>query len=160
MDERRVELGLTWTEVARRAGLTPEALRLIRTKSTDLQRSTKDGIERALLWTSGSVDAVLADGEPTLRADAQDGPSEASLRAVPVVDEFKEAMNQYREALLRLRRVATSDPRVPVEVRNIVEDWELMLTALEYGGVMAVRQALADSYQRRLGSDVSPDQVG
>src|SRR4051812_22963555 len=68
MDQRRQALGLTWVEVAELAGLTYAGLRLIRTTTRQLQQDSKDGIERALRWTTGSIDAVLADGEPTPRA--------------------------------------------------------------------------------------------
>lgn len=162
MDERRAELGLTWTEVARRAGLTPEALRLIRTKSTDLQRSTKDGIERALLWEPGSVDAVLAGGDPTTqpRAEAtQSGPSPHTVAAATELT-FEEALEVYGKALQQLRRAATIDREVSPETLAIVEDWDTMFTGLRYGGVTAVYRMLAERYQQLLAEPKSSDQAG
>jgi hypothetical protein len=69
IDQRARNLGLTLTEVARRAGLTSAGLRLIRTTASVLQQDSKDGIEDALLWEAGSVDAILAGDEPTPSKD-------------------------------------------------------------------------------------------
>lgn len=64
MDERRADLDLTWNEVAERAGVTREGLRRTRVGSGHIRSLTKRGIERALQWSAGSVDRVLAGEEP------------------------------------------------------------------------------------------------
>ncbi|MER7213530.1 MULTISPECIES: hypothetical protein [Streptosporangium] len=64
MDERRVQLGLTWNQVADRANLTKEGLRTVRTGTRKIMPLTKGGIEVALAWQQGSVDAILAGGTP------------------------------------------------------------------------------------------------
>ncbi|GAA4059572.1 hypothetical protein GCM10022214_10110 [Actinomadura miaoliensis] len=64
MDERRAELRLTWHEVAERAGMTREGLRRTRTGSGSIRSLTKRGIEDALEWAVGSVDMILAGGDP------------------------------------------------------------------------------------------------
>lgn len=65
MKERVKELGLTWVRVAELAGLTYAGLRLIRDTASDLQKDSKDGIERALRWAPDSIDTILAGGDPT-----------------------------------------------------------------------------------------------
>lgn len=65
MNARRVDLGLTWTQVATTAHIVPETLRSIRIGKNEPNELTKRSIEDALMWASGSIDAVLSGGEPT-----------------------------------------------------------------------------------------------
>lgn len=65
MDARRRDLRLTWDEVATRAGINRETLRQIRNGNGDIRPLSKTGIEDALEWERGSVDAILAGSEPT-----------------------------------------------------------------------------------------------
>ncbi|MGV2384200.1 MAG UNVERIFIED_CONTAM: helix-turn-helix transcriptional regulator [Thermobifida fusca] len=65
VEARRGELGLSLREVAERAGITGETLRAVRRGSNEPSQLTKRGIERALRWAPGSVDAILAGGDPT-----------------------------------------------------------------------------------------------
>lgn len=65
MDERRQDLRLTWEVVAQRAGMSREGLRRTREGERAMRVLTKRGIEDALYWAPGSVDAVLDGGEPT-----------------------------------------------------------------------------------------------
>ncbi|MGW4422616.1 hypothetical protein [Streptosporangium sp. NPDC004631] len=60
-----MNLGLLWADVATASGITTEALRTIRTGSGGMRPLTKRGIEIALLWEQGSVDAILNGGDPT-----------------------------------------------------------------------------------------------
>lgn len=65
MEERRAQLGLYVREVADAAGITAEGYRRVRDGSAPIRPTTKSGIERALRWAFGSMDAVLGGGEPT-----------------------------------------------------------------------------------------------
>lgn len=66
MDERRADLGdLYLHEVAEAAGLTREGLRKIRRGKGAIQTESKLGLERALRWERGSINAILAGGDPT-----------------------------------------------------------------------------------------------
>jgi cyanate lyase len=60
MDKQRVKLRLRWKEVARRAGLTPEYLGYLRRGKGSLTDLAIRGIETALEWPEGQVDAILA----------------------------------------------------------------------------------------------------
>lgn len=64
MNERRLDLGLTWDQVASDAKIHRETLRQIRRGTSELRGLTKRGIERALHWEPGSIDLILAGGSP------------------------------------------------------------------------------------------------
>lgn len=66
MDARRLELGMTWEEVASAAGIKPPTLRAIRNGTNRPSPLTARGLDKAMSWTPGSVEAILDGGEPTL----------------------------------------------------------------------------------------------
>jgi hypothetical protein len=55
---------MTWAEVASEARITVETLRAIRRGNNQPSTLTKRGLERALQWQAGSIQAVLAGGDP------------------------------------------------------------------------------------------------
>lgn len=67
METRRAELRIKWQDVARRADISIATLGRVRRDEGDLTTDTKYGLEEALRWTRGSIDAVLAGGAPTAR---------------------------------------------------------------------------------------------
>lgn len=64
LDERRAELRLRWRDVAEQAGITVEGLRTLRIGTGRIRSTTKRGLEDALRWRPGSIDRILADGDP------------------------------------------------------------------------------------------------
>jgi hypothetical protein len=64
MNERRIDLGLRWTDVGEAGGISAETLRAIRRDSAPLRELTKAGLEKGLRWKQGSVDSILAGGTP------------------------------------------------------------------------------------------------
>jgi hypothetical protein len=63
MDQRRRDLRLTWDQVAARADIHRETLRQIRSGSSGTIRPlSATGIEDALEWGRGSIDAILHGG--------------------------------------------------------------------------------------------------
>lgn len=76
MEERRLDLKLTWREVAVAAGITTETLRQVRFGTAQIQKLTQRGVEDALAWQPGAIASFLAGGDP---------PSAAST-AVPEMD--------------------------------------------------------------------------
>lgn len=64
MERRRVELRMSWRDVSTAAGMSYEGLRAIRKGDRHPNPVTKGRVEDALQWTPGSVDAVMAGGEP------------------------------------------------------------------------------------------------
>lgn len=71
VSDRVAELGLTQEQVQELGGPSPATLRLIMSGGRkSLQPASVGGLERVLQWGSGSVRAILANGEPTSRTDA------------------------------------------------------------------------------------------
>ena len=66
MKQRRLALNLTQSDVAELAGVTVRTIgKLERSEATKVKALTAAGIERALQWTPGSLDAIKNGGEPT-----------------------------------------------------------------------------------------------
>lgn len=64
--QRRLALRLTQSDVAKLAGVTVRTIgKLERSESTMVKSLTAAGIERALRWAPGSLDAIRDGGEPT-----------------------------------------------------------------------------------------------
>lgn len=55
---------MSWRDVSRVAGMSYEGLRAIRRGDRQPTAMTKARLEDALRWAGGSVDAILAGGEP------------------------------------------------------------------------------------------------
>lgn len=66
MNERRLELGLRWGTVAELADISVQTLGAVRKGSNPPSDLTKRGIEKALQWETGSINHILAGGEPIL----------------------------------------------------------------------------------------------
>lgn len=80
MEDRRLALGLSWREVAQRADLAYETVRALRTGDGGVQSLTAANLDRALQWQTGSVERILAGGDPLPMERAEDGgPRWASL---------------------------------------------------------------------------------
>lgn len=69
MERRRLALHLKWDEVAGAAGITAAFLRKIRS-GVGARPLTIAKVEAALNWAPGSIDAILAGGDPVDLAEA------------------------------------------------------------------------------------------
>lgn len=65
MNDRRLDLDLSWDEVAAAARRSVATLRSIRRGTSQPSDLTKRRIENVLQWDTGSIDAILAGGDPT-----------------------------------------------------------------------------------------------
>lgn len=113
MDERRRDLRLTWDEVAARAGIHRETLRQIRNGTGRIRPLSVTGLEDALEWPHGRIDAIL---------DGDVGPTEVSepnLAAQHVSwDELLELIEDARasddrliyDALMAVKRLRDARP--------------------------------------------------
>lgn len=126
MGSRRADLRLQWSEVAERAGLTREGLLNIRKGTGDIRPLSKRGIEDALQWASGSVDAILAGGEPSPLLVDPGGPAPSTgERFDPLGDlpedrpgriaEVRRRQRALTEELDRLLGIPSQPPPVPRE---------------------------------------------
>lgn len=118
MDERRLDLELTWNDVAERAGITREGLRRTRTGTGRIRSLTKRGIERALRWERGSVDTILGGGDPT---DAKDS-AHPMDRAEALMDENE---RMAAELVARIKRLNERKRRAVEELVRALEEDEL-----------------------------------
>ena len=69
MDERRVELRMSWRDVAQAAGISEAALRTIRRGRHDPKDLTAAHIEDALQWPTGTLRSVLDGGNDQVREE-------------------------------------------------------------------------------------------
>lgn len=67
--QRRVDLGLSITAAAGRAGLNPKTWGWLESGARATRETAWAAIERALRWAPGSVATVLAGGDPTPHPD-------------------------------------------------------------------------------------------
>lgn len=81
IEDRRSQLRIKLQDVARRADISVATLGRARRGEGDLTTDTKIGLEEALLWARGSVDAILAGGQPTpIASEATNRPRPRSSR--------------------------------------------------------------------------------
>lgn len=78
LESRRLDLGLTWREVAERAGISYEALRALRTGPGGTSARTLRKVDAALQLEPGSIQRVLAGGDAVPAQEPQYRPSPAS----------------------------------------------------------------------------------
>ena len=64
MDRQRAKLRLTWDQVAERAGISIATLRRLRNDDGPVSLDTMIGVDQALGWEPGHVEARLAGREP------------------------------------------------------------------------------------------------
>ena len=92
MEERRLELRLTWREVAEAGGISYEVIRNLRNgRGTGIAALTEGGIETGLRWEPGSVQLALEGGEPVPLDDEDDLNATPEMRAAmaPHVEEVR-----------------------------------------------------------------------
>jgi len=112
MNERRVELRMRWDEIATAAKITTAHLRKFRSGEAGVSDLTKARLEDALGWQPGSVDALLAGGNPT---PAQGGPQPPTRRSKTLGDILVERGLRTPDELTK------SDDIVDPLVRELLE---------------------------------------
>lgn len=83
MEARRKELRIRWTEVARRAGMSPQNLLRIRKGLIAVSWEAAKGIDYAMEWAAGSVESFVERGEEPRRSTGA-RPVEPPREAAPV----------------------------------------------------------------------------
>jgi hypothetical protein len=79
MNERRLELNLTWRDVAARAGLSYEVLRGLRNGTGGVRELTAAQVARGLDWAPRSVLDILKGGDPVPAESQSQIPADAPL---------------------------------------------------------------------------------
>lgn len=101
MNARRLDLRMNWREVSTAAGISYEALRGIRRGDYRPSELTARALDDALRWERGSVEAILAGGDPM-----------PIRRHAPDDDDF--------DPIAQLERMEDADPRILSILRNPV----------------------------------------
>lgn len=77
--QRRKQLGMTQADIQAAHGPSTATLRLIENgRHIDFRASTSDPLERILGWAPGSINSILAGGDPTLSVGEQPAPLPAN----------------------------------------------------------------------------------
>lgn len=122
MDERRGELGLTWQQVAERAGVSTETLYRA-AEGRQMRTTTRKGIERALEWEPGGVDAVLTGQTP------QPLKAPVSARSVETIDDLPDTERQ--RFLMARDFMRTQGRELTVRMWMVMRDEYLRLAELD-----------------------------
>ena len=96
MDKRRLDLRKQWKDIASAAGVSTAALGAIRRGEYKPSSLTARGIEDALQWGHGSIEAILAGGEPTLLEDAG-APESGSSPEAGLAEQLAERLRWFEE---------------------------------------------------------------
>lgn len=89
LEARRLDLGLSWVQLAAAAGVSDVSLRNFRKGRGTPNALNKRRLEQALQWGPGSWDAVVVGGEPT----------EASAAAAPAISQQLLELQAERDQL-------------------------------------------------------------
>jgi transcriptional regulator with XRE-family HTH domain len=121
---RRKELGLNQADVSARGGPSEKTLRAIENNQAGrLVGKLRRGLERALEWDTGSVEAVLQGGAPIIV-----GTAAVTQAAPPAVTGSASASNAAErfamaEHLIKMRRTfATHRDTIPEAARAAIEE--------------------------------------
>jgi hypothetical protein len=101
MDKRRLDLRLTWQDVAEQGDVSLRALANARTGDSEIRPLTRRGIEAGLQWEAGSVDRTLDGGYPV--------PEEED--PLPLSPELEKTMRHHlSEVKQRIRDASRTTP--------------------------------------------------
>ena len=114
MERRRLDLGLTWREVAEAGNISYEVIRAIRNGNGQIRPLSKRGIEVGLHWAGGSVQDIL-DGADPVPLSAGAAPDAAAPESVP---EPAEAAEDAGDAVVTFLRARQGEPGVWAELRD------------------------------------------
>jgi hypothetical protein len=109
MDARRIELRLTWTQVAERASLNRDTLTAFRAARGRPNPLTKRGVEDALEWAPGSIDSVDGGGEPILKGGGTSNERPPGANASAYSDDHSPSRATPEEIAITLTRAALRD---------------------------------------------------
>ena len=105
MDARRLELGLRWQDVAAAGDVSIKTLYSVRTGHSAVPRLTARKVDKGLHWEPGSVERVLAGGDPQPLA----GPALVPARPLPADDPEIAALIRDWPELETIWALATAD---------------------------------------------------
>lgn len=89
MNDRRLDLGMTWPEVATAAGISYETVRALRRSTGGISELTARKLDKALQWRPGSV-AAIAGGKPGTPVPLPAPGSAAATRRPAIVRRYED----------------------------------------------------------------------
>ncbi|HEY9373162.1 hypothetical protein [Streptomyces sp.] len=121
-------LRMQWDEVAKTADMSPAHLRRIRKNETSITPLMGAGLEAALQWRAGSVEAILLGGTPTPIRPAGSLPAltaqaEGAVTQPEADDEPDSPIAPYLKGILERvdQRLAEMNERIAEQNREIKE---------------------------------------
>ena len=149
MDERRQQLRLRWARVAELAGMTTPNLLRIRKGKIRISWEAAAGIEDALLWERGSVEAAVLHGIPPVVRAGVDAASADVRVAESTASRGTDGHGEWTEV----------DERKVRLLEQVFESWGEEMTAEKVAAVLDELRSrvLADSPE---GTGTQGDQSG
>lgn len=122
MEDRRIELGMSWADVADGARISIAHLRRIRTGHATLTPLAARKIEKGLRWKAGSVRDILAGGKGRgLEARETGGPAEPG-GPVEVPDDVRPAdLPAWEAHLWQTPQLSVHQRRLLIELAHEIE---------------------------------------
>jgi hypothetical protein len=125
IDKRRRQLRRTWAQLARSAGMTEENLLRIRKNRISISWSAAEGLETALHWPRGSIEAAVTDGTPPEPStDGRQPANQGSATAADISPDAELIFEGFR-SLFRKHRMAMT----PRHLRQFLADVDAELQA-------------------------------
>ena len=118
MESRRLDLGLTWREVAEAGNISYEVIRAIRHGNGQIRPLSKRGIEVGLKWEPGSVQAVLDGRDPVPLANATGSIELAPPVPEPPREADAEPAEDVADAVVTVLNARRGEPGVWAEMRD------------------------------------------
>lgn len=115
IEARTIELGISYVELAARAGISDVSLRNLRKGRANFRPRNLRKLETALDWAPGSIDAVLDGGDPTISG---------ATRPAMSADDLERLIEETEDELLHL------NPRYESNRASLVAHLEKRLTEL------------------------------
>lgn len=114
MNDSRVDMGLRWSEVARRAGMSPQNLLRIRKGEIAVTELSARSIERVFDWPQGRVKALLDDSGSPLPDPESFDPATAPVEDLAkiiaaMLDSGNYSDEQVARAIVRARELRSSN---------------------------------------------------
>lgn len=135
IEARQEELGVPWTQVIETSGLGKEGLRKIRRAITRNPRvQHRRGLERALRWALGSVDRVLAGGDP-IPLPAADSTAADVLSTSDMVAEAHRDLDRLAALREELRQRIDAAEQNPKDLERAVKALRLVQDEPEQNGL-------------------------
>lgn len=131
IEARAIDLGLSYVELAQRAGISDVSLRNYRKGRGNLRPVNQRKLEIALEWAPGSITAVLAGGVPANASTAADATDAGGSRMPMSADELRQAIAELEDEIEHLDvRHERNRPYIVAHLQRRLNDYRRQLDSL------------------------------